>query len=399
MIGHPISYGRQHITEEDIQAVVETLKSDYLTQGPRIPEFEEQFAEYLGVQYACMVSNGTAALHLCAMALDIQPGDKVITTPITFVASANGFRYCGAEIVFCDIDPKTFLIDLDKLEDILKASPKGTYKAVVPVDFAGYPINEERLHHLAEEYGFATVIDCCHAPGGSWTDSEGEKQMIGNCKYADMSVFSFHPVKHIAAGEGGCITTNRKDLYDKVALYRTHGITKDSSRLTRNDGGWYYEMQELGYNYRITEFQAALASSQLKRLDWSIERRNEIARRYDEALQNLPILTPYHKEGITHAFHLYVIEVHPSRRKVLYDYLREHQIFAQVLYIPAHTMPYYKSLGHKEGECPIAEDYYTRCLALPMYPSLTDEEQQHVIDTIWNFYSQSPSDDRETTER
>jgi len=399
MISHPISYGHQLITDEDIQAVVETLKSDYLTQGPRIPEFEKQFANYLGCEYACMVSNGTAALHLCAMALDIQPGDKVITTPITFVASANGFRYLGADIVFCDIDPKTFLMDLDKLEKILKASPRGTYKAVVPVDFAGYPIDEERLHKFAQEYGFATVIDCCHAPGGSWINSKGEKQMIGNCKYADLSVFSFHPVKHIAAGEGGCITTNHKDLYEKVALYRTHGVTKDPSRLTRKDGGWYYEMQELGYNYRITEFQAALASSQLKRLNWSIERRNEIAHKYDEALQNLPILTPYRQDGIVHAFHLYVIEVHPSRRKALYDYLHEHQIYAQVLYIPAHTMPYYKSLGHKEGECPIAEDYYTRCLALPMYPSLTNEEQQYVIDTIWNFYSQSPTEDRETTER
>ena len=335
-----------------------------------------------------MVSNGTAALHLCAMALDIQPGDKVITTPITFVASANGFRYQGAEITFCDIDSKTFLMDLDKLEEILKASPKGTYKAVVPVDFAGYPIDEERLHNLAQEYGFATVIDCCHAPGGSWTDSKGEMQMIGNCKYADLSVFSFHPVKHIAAGEGGAITTNDDELYKKVALYRTHGITKDPELLTRNDGGWYYEMQELGYNYRITEFQAALATSQLSRLDWSIERRNEIAKKYDEALQNLPILTPYRAEGITHAFHLYVIEVHPIRRKALYDYLREHKIFAQVLYIPAHTMPYYKSIGHKDGECPVAEDYYKRCLALPMYPSLTDEEQQYVIDTIWDFYAE-----------
>lgn len=387
MINHPISYGHQLITDEDIQAVVETLKSDYLTQGPRIPEFEQKFADYLGVKHACMVSNGTAALHLCAMALDIQPGDKVITTPITFVASANGFRYQGAEITFCDIDSKTFLMDLDKLEEILKASPKGTYKAVVPVDFAGYSIDEERMHHLAQEYGFKTVIDACHAPGGSWTDSKGEKQMIGNCKYADMSVFSFHPVKHIAAGEGGAITTNDDELYRKVALYRTHGITKDPELLTRNDGGWYYEMQELGYNYRITEFQAALATSQLKRLDWSIERRNEIARRYDEALDKLPILVPYRQEGITHAFHLYVIEVHPMRRKALYDYLREHQIFAQVLYIPAHTMPYYKSLGHKEGECPIAEDYYTRCLALPMYPSLTDEEQQYVIDAIIDFYA------------
>lgn len=388
MITHPISYGHQLITDEDIQAVVETLKSDYLTQGPRIPEFEQQFARYLGCQYACMVSNGTAALHLCAMALGIQPGDKVITTPITFVASANGFRYLGADIVFCDIDAKTFLMDLDQLESILKASPKGTYKAVVPVDFAGYPIDEERLHNLAVEYGFKTVMDCCHAPGGSWTDSKGEKQMAGNCKYADLSVFSFHPVKHIAAGEGGCITTNNKELYDKVALYRTHGITKDSELLTRNDGGWYYEMQELGYNYRITEFQAALASSQLKRLDWSIARRNEIAKRYDEAFNNLPILIPFRECGITHAFHLYIIEVHPNKRKALYDYLREHNIFAQVLYIPAHTMPYYKSLGHKEGECPIAEDYYTRCLALPMYPSLTDEEQTYIIDTIFDFYAQ-----------
>lgn len=387
MINHPISYGHQLITDEDIQAVVETLKSDYLTQGPRIPEFEQNFAAYLGVDYACMVSNGTAALHLCAMALGIQPGDKVITTPITFVASANGFRYLGADIVFCDIDAKTFLMDLDKLEQILKASPKGTYKAVVPVDFAGYPVDEERLHNLAVEYGFTTVIDCCHAPGGSWIDSKGEKQMIGNCKYADLSVFSFHPVKHIAAGEGGCITTNNKELYDKVALYRTHGITKDSELLTRNDGGWYYEMQELGYNYRITEFQAALATSQLKRLDWSITRRNEIAKRYDEAFKNLPILTPFREPNITHAFHLYIIELHPNKRKALYDYLREHNIFAQVLYIPAHTMPYYKSLGHKEGECPIAEDYYTRCLALPMYPSLTDEEQEYIINCVMDFFA------------
>lgn len=385
MINHPISYGHQLITDDDIQAVVETLKSDYLTQGPRIPEFEKQFAGYLGVDYACMVSNGTAALHLCAMALDIKPGDKVITTPITFVASANGFRYLGADIEFCDIDEKTFLMDLDKLEQMLSSAPKGTYKAVVPVDFAGYPIDEERLHRLSEEYGFATVIDCCHAPGGSWTDSKGEKQMIGNCKYADLSVFSFHPVKHIAAGEGGAVTTNRKDLYEKVALYRTHGVTKDAERLTRNDGGWYYEMQELGYNYRITEFQAALASSQLKRLDWSIEQRNVIAKRYDEAFSGTEVKTPYRAEGMVHAFHLYVIQVDAAKRKGLYDYLREHKIFAQVLYIPAHTMPYYKALGHREGECPVAEDYYRHCLALPMYPSLTEEEQNYVIDCVKEY--------------
>lgn len=380
-----ISYGHQYISDEDIQAVVETLKSDYLTQGPKIGEFEQNFANYLGCQYACMVSNGTAALHLCAMALGIQPGDKVITTPITFVASANGFRYQGAEIVFCDIDAKTFLMDLDKLEQILKASPKGTYKAVVPVDFAGYPIDEERLRKLADEYGFAIVVDACHAPGGSYIDSKGVKQMVGNCHYADLTCFSFHPVKHIATGEGGAVTTNRKDLYEKVALYRTHGITKNPDLLTQNDGGWYYEMQDLGYNYRITDFQAALGISQLKRLDWSIQRRNEIAQRYDEAFKGTSVKTPYRAENITHAFHLYIIQVDADKRKGLYDYLRANKIFAQVLYIPAHTMPYYKQLGWKAGDMPVAEEYYRHCLALPMYPTLTDEEQEYVIEKVKEY--------------
>ncbi|MBO4653976.1 MAG: UDP-4-amino-4,6-dideoxy-N-acetyl-beta-L-altrosamine transaminase [Bacteroidales bacterium] len=382
---NPISYGHQYISDDDIQAVVETLKSDYLTQGPKIGEFEKNFSEYLGCQYACMVSNGTAALHLCAMALDIQPGDKVITTPITFVASANGFRYQGAEIVFCDIDAKTFLMDLDKLEQILKASPKGTYKAVVPVDFAGYPVDEERLRKMADEYGFAIVVDACHAPGGSYIDSKGVKQMVGNCHYADLTCFSFHPVKHIATGEGGAVTTNRKDLYEKVALYRTHGITKNPDLLTQNDGGWYYEMQDLGYNYRITDFQAALGISQLKRLDWSIQRRNEIAQKYDEAFKGTSVKTPYRDENITHAFHLYIIQVDADKRKGLYDYLRANKIFVQVLYIPAHTMPYYRQLGWKKGDMPNAEDYYQHCLALPMFPTLTEEEQEWVIEKVKEY--------------
>ena len=383
MIDHPISYGRQYITDEDIQVVVDTLKSDYLTQGPKIAAFEKDFADYVGSKYACVVSNGTAALHLCAMALDIKPGDKVITTPITFVASANGFRYCGAEIVFCDIDPKTFLMDLDKLENILKASPKGTYKAVVPVDFAGYPVDVERMRALADEYGFAIVEDACHAPGGSLIDSKGDKHMIGDGHYADLTVFSFHPVKHIATGEGGAITTNNKELFDKVSLYRTHGITRDPALLQENHGGWYYEMQELGYNYRITEFQAALGISQLKRLDWSIERRNEIAKKYDKAFANTSILTPFRAENITHAFHLYIIQV--DKRKELYDFLRQNKIFSQVLYIPAHTMPYYKQLGWKQGDMPVAEEYYSKCLALPMFPSLTDQEQDWVIEKVKEF--------------
>ena len=232
MIDKPISYGRQYITDDDIAAVVKTLKSDFLTQGPKIKEFESNFATYCNAKYDVMVSNGTAALHLAAMALGIQPGDKVITTPITFVASANGFRYCGAEIVFCDIDPKNFLMDLDKLENILKSSPKGTFKAVIPVDFAGYPVDGERLRALADEYGFAIVEDACHAPGGSFIDSKGIQHMVGDCAYADMTVFSYHPVKHIATGEGGSITTNRKDLFDKLSLYRTHGITSSNVEMT-----------------------------------------------------------------------------------------------------------------------------------------------------------------------
>ena len=383
MINKPISYGRQYITDDDIQAVVETLKSDYLTQGPKIVEFEEQFADYCGCKYACMVSNGTAALHLCAMALGIQPGDKVITTPITFVASANGFRYCGAEIVFCDINPNTYLMDLDKLETLLKASPKGTFKAVVPVDFAGYPIDVERMRQLADKYSFAIVEDACHAPGGSLIDTKGNVNRVGSGNYADLTVFSFHPVKHVATGEGGAITTNNKELYEKIALYRTHGITKNPELLIENHGGWYYEMQELGYNYRITEFQAALGISQLKRLDWSISRRQEIAKKYDEAFANTNIRIPYRADNILHAFHLYIIQV--ERRRQLYDYLRQNNIYSQVLYIPAHTMPYYKQFGWKVGDMPVAEDYYTKCLALPMFPSLTDEEQDWVIKKVLEF--------------
>lgn len=387
MIDHPISYGRQYITEEDINAVVDTLKSDYLTQGPKISEFERIFANYCGCKYASMVSNGTAALHLCAMAIGIKPGDKVITTPITFVASANGFRYCGAEIVFCDINPNTYLMDLDKLEEILNNSPIGTYKAVVPVDFAGYPVDVERLRILADKYKFYIIEDACHAPGGALTDSKGNSNKIGNSEYADLTVFSFHPVKHIATGEGGAITTNNKDLYNKINLYRTHGITKDQDLLIENHGGWYYEMQELGYNYRITEFQAALGISQLKRLDWSIKRRNEIANKYDEAFANLPIKTPYRADNIIHAFHLYVIQV--KDRKELYDFLRENNILSQVLYIPAHTMPYYKKLGWKIGDCPNAEGYYSKCLALPMFPSLTEEEQDWVIKKVIEFINKA----------
>lgn len=310
MISKPIPYGRQCITDGDIQAVIETLKSDYLTQGPKIKEFEAAFAEYVGAKYAVAVNNATSGLHLSATALDVRPGDKVIVTPMTFAASANCIRYCGGEVVFCDIDKDTYLMDIHKLESLLQLSPKGTYKGIVPVDFAGYPLQMEAFRRLADEYGLWIIEDACHAPGGYFVDGNGQKQYCGNGSFADVSVFSFHPVKHIATGEGGMVTTNNKELYDRLCLYRTHGITKNPDLLQEHHGGWYYEMQELGYNYRLTDFQAALGISQLKRADSGLARRQEIAQRYTEAFSQLEgICTPRVDRDIFHAYHLYIIQV------------------------------------------------------------------------------------------
>ena len=377
---NPIPYGRQNITKEDIEAVVETLKSDFLTQGPAIGAFEKAFAEYIGSKYAVAVSNGTAALHLCAMALNVEPGDKVITTPITFVASANCIRYCGGEVVFSDIDPQTFLLDVQKVRKLLEHSPEGTFKGIIPVDFAGAPVDLEAFRKLADEFGLWIIEDACHAPGGYFTDSKGKKQNCGNGAYADLAIFSFHPVKHIATGEGGMVTTNNKELYDKLCLLRTHGITRDPALLLENHGGWYHEMQELGYNYRLSDIQAALGISQLKRANDGLKRRKEIAYRYDAAFgkSGSRITTPVYKEG--HAFHLYVIQV--EDRLDLYNHLRKNNIFAQVHYIPAHTMPYYKRSGYKKGDFPLSEKYYEHCLSLPMYPTLTHQEQDYVIETV-----------------
>lgn len=380
----PIPYGRQNVTQEDIQAVIETLQSDYITQGPKIAEFEKKFAEYCNAKYCSMVCNGTAALHLCALALGVKEGDRIITTPITFVASANSFKYCGAEIDFCDIDQKTFLLDLDKLEHKLALKPIGYYKGVVVVDFAGYPCNMERLRLIADKYSLWIVEDACHAPGAHFINNKLEKCMCGDGKYADMTVFSFHPVKHIATGEGGAITTNNPELYNKIQLFKTHGITRNTDMLEENHGPWYYEMVELGYNYRITDFQAALGISQLKRANEGLLKRNEIAQVYNNAFANISFIdTPYVADGVFHAYHLYIIQVHD--RLGLYNYLREKNIFLQVHYLPVHLMPYYKRLGWKVGDLPVSEKYYSRCLSLPMYPTLTKEEQYFVIDTILDY--------------
>lgn len=392
-----IPYGKQNITKEDIEVVIAALQSDYLTQGPRIKEFEDHFANYVGSKYAVAVANGTAALHLCNLALGVKEGDKVITTPITFAASANCIRYCGGEVVFSDIDPETYLLDIEKVKMLLDNAPRGTYKGIIPVDFAGRAVDLESFRKLADDYNLWIIEDACHAPGGSFTDTKNNVQQCGNGNFADLAIFSFHPVKHIVCGEGGMITTNNETLYKKLLSLRTHGITKNESEYinsvefacgheseSEQYPGWYMEMQTLGFNYRITDFQAALGSSQLLRADDGLEKRKNIALNYADSFTDLPFIKG--KSGLVegHAYHLYIIEV--EDRLGLYNYLRENNVFAQVHYIPCHLMPYYKNLGWKEDDLPIAENYYKHCLSLPMYSTLTNEEQQYVINTIVNFY-------------
>ncbi|MBS1534931.1 MAG: UDP-4-amino-4,6-dideoxy-N-acetyl-beta-L-altrosamine transaminase [Bacteroidetes bacterium] len=393
-----IPYGKQNITQADIDAVSVALQGDFLTQGPTILAFEQAFSKYIGCQYSVAVANGTAALHLSALALNVQPGQKIITTPLTFAASANCIRYCGGEVVFADIDPQTYLLDIQKVRTLLEASPRGTYHGIVPVDFAGNAVNLETFRKLADEYGLWLLEDACHAPGGFFTDSQDKKQYCGNGQYADLAIFSFHPVKHIATGEGGMITTNDEKLYHKLLELRTHGITRDVSQFKNSKAfaagqevgadepypGWYMEMQTLGYNYRFTDFQAALGISQLSRANEGIERRRAIAARYQKAFANQSFIKG--QSGIVqgHAYHLYVIEV--PNRLGLYNYLRTQQIFAQIHYIPCHLMPYYRDLGWTEGDLPVAETYYKHCISLPMYPTLTDEQQDFVIQTIQDFY-------------
>ncbi|MFA7116511.1 MAG: UDP-4-amino-4,6-dideoxy-N-acetyl-beta-L-altrosamine transaminase [Bacteroidales bacterium] len=387
MIKKPIPYGHQYISDEDIAAVNKVLKSDYLTCGPAIIEFEKSFAKYVDVKYTSAISNATSALHLAVVALGVKEGDNVICTPMTFASSANCVRFCGGNIKFVDIDKETYLLDINKLKIVLEASPKGTYKGMVLVDYAGYPTDMESFRKLADEYGMWILEDACHAPGGYFIDSKGVKQYCGNCQYADISVFSFHPVKHITCGEGGMLATNIKKYYDIASLYRTHGITKDPKKLIRHDGGWYYEMQELGFNYRLTDFQAALGSSQLKRARHNVEIRHKLVDKYNKAFsQYSEIKTPYVSDKVYHAYHLYLIQV--EKRKELYDFLHENEIYSQVLYYPLHLMPYYKRFGNKEGDLPVVEEYYQHCLALPMFPTLSDEQQQYVIDKVIEFIKQ-----------
>lgn len=392
-----IPYGRQNITQQDIDVVIEALKSDYLTQGPKIAEFEKAFAEYAGSNFAVAVSNGTAALHLCTLALDVKEGDKVITTPITFAASANCVRYCGGEVIFSDIDPDTYLLDINKVRALLESSPKETFKGIIPVDFAGRAVDLEAFRKLADEFGLWIIEDACHAPGGGFLNSKNILENCGNGNFADLAIFSFHPVKHIACGEGGMITTNDEKLYKKLLALRTHGITKNDSEYVNPTSfaigceteetvypSWYMEMQTLGFNYRLTDFQAALGLSQLQRADEGIVKRREIAFNYNKAFTNKSFIKGQSGVVEGHAYHLYIIEV--DDRLGLYNYLRKNNIFAQIHYIPCHLMPYYKQFGWKEGDMPVSEQYYKNCISLPMYPTLTKEEQEFVIEIINSYY-------------
>ena len=394
----PIPYGKQEITPDDIQAVVSSLQADFLTQGPQIAAFEQDFANYVGAEFAIAVANGTAALHLAVLALGLEPGDYVICTPITFVASINCVRYCGGNVLFADIDPETHLIDINSVRQLLLAHADKPIKGIIPVDFEGQVVRLDELRELAEAHQLWILEDACHAPGGSFTDAMGMVQMAGNGRYADAAIFSFHPVKHIATGEGGMITTNNAKLAEKLRNLRTHGITRDigafENSLAFANGnstdahsdfpGWYMEMYTLGYNYRLTDFQAALGISQLKRAAVNLDKRRTLAKFYAAELANCPGIIRCKAYNEQHAYHLFVLEV--ENRRGLYDYLKGEGIFCQIHYIPAHLMPYYRQQGWSEGNLPNAEKYYSQCISIPMFASLTQPEAAFVVEKIRAFY-------------
>lgn len=367
-----IPYGTQWIEEEDIQEVAETLRSGYLTTGPKVKEFEDAVASYTGAKYAVAVANGTAALHIACMAADIGEGDEVITTPITFAASANCALYCGATPVFADIDPVTYNISPVSIREKITEKTK----AIIPVHYTGQPCDMEEIRAIAKEHNLIVIEDAAHALGA---DYKGQK--IGSI--SEMTCFSFHPVKHITTGEGGMVTTNDKALYDKLMLYRTHGITRDPELLEKAEGPWYYEQQTLGYNYRISDIQCALGVSQMKRLDKFVERRREIAKRYTEAFSDVPgIVAPAQAEGCNSSWHLYVIQVQKERRREIFEKLQQDGIGVNVHYIPVYKHPYYQKHGYSNVYCENAENLYAGLISIPMYPKMTDEEQEYVIRKI-----------------
>jgi len=373
-----IPYAKQYLDDDDIKAVIEVLRGDYLTTGPYINQFESEFALKVGAKYAVAVSSGTAALHIAYLAADLKPYDEVITTPMTFAATANAALYVGAQPVFADIDGQTYNIDVKEIESHL--TPQA--KAIVPVHYTGLPCEMGEICDIAKLHNLVVIEDACHALGAKYKDT-----VIGDCTYSDMTVFSFHPVKHITTGEGGMITTNSESLYQKLFKLRSHGITRDNDTFKEpGHGDWYYEMQDLGFNYRLTDIQAALGISQLKKLDSFVARRRQIVDRYNKAFQELPVELPSEPEGYYSSYHLYVIRLRKESKKTrkdLYSKLKAKGIHTQVHYLPVHTMPYYQeNLGHKWGDYPVAEDHYSRVLSLPMYPAMTDDDVDYVINCM-----------------
>lgn len=379
-----LPYGRQSINQADIDAVVAVLQSDWLTQGPMIEQFERAIADYCGVKYAVAVSNATAALHLACLAISLGSGDRLWTSPNTFVASANCARYCLADVDFVDIDPRTYNLSILALEQkLIQAAQSNTLpKVILPVHFAGQSCNMESIAALAKTHGIYVIEDASHALGGSY---HGHK--VGACKFSDMAIFSFHPVKMITTGEGGMIVTDRLDLYQKLKQLRSHGIVQDPSLMAKkNPNPWDYEQQTLGFNYRLTDIQAALGLSQLQRLDQFVTRRQALSNRYQDKLQDLPIQQPIALSSTQSSHHLYVIRLKLDKidrsKQEIFTMLRERGIGVQIHYIPVHTQPYYRELGFDWGDFPEAESYYQEAISLPIHYDLSDEEQSYIIQTL-----------------
>lgn len=379
-----IPYGRQDITQADIDAVVTVLQSDFLTQGPVVPRFESRVATHVGVKHALAVNSATSALHIACLALGLGPNDWLWTTPITFVASANCGLYCGAQIDFVDIDPDTYNLSAAALEaKLIDAEKRGCLpKVLVAVHLCGQPCDMETIYGLGQKYGFKIIEDASHAIGGKY---KGE--FIGNCRFSDVTVFSFHPVKIITTAEGGMALTNSDELASQMALLRSHGITREIDQMTHvPDGPWYYQQIGLGFNYRMTELQAALGVSQMERLDAYVSRRHELARRYDKLLQCLPVTTPWQHSDSYSGLHLYVIRLQLPKigktHREIFDMLREHGIGVNLHYIPVHTQPYYQRMGFKQGDFPQAELYYAEAISLPMYQTLSDDQQDQVVSVL-----------------
>ncbi len=379
-----IPYGKQDITQQDIDTVIEVLRSDWITQGPAIKRFEETVAKYCGVKYAVAVSSATAALHIACLALELTKGEILWTSPITFVASANCGLYCGAEVDFVDINPHTYNLSVEELEQKLELALKQGClpKVIIPVHLAGQSCEMERIHALSQKYGFRIIEDASHAIGATY-----QGKPVGCCEYSDMVVFSFHPVKIITTGEGGMVLTNQEDLYEKLIRLRTHGITRNPNLMQEESHGlWYYQQLELGYNYRITDIQAALGYSQMQRLEEFVSRRRFLAQRYNDLLSDLPLILPWQHPDTNSSWHLYIIRLQLDKINQthcqVFEGFRQAGIGVNLHYIPVHTQPYYQKSGFKSGDFPQGEKYYQEAISLPLYYGLTEENQDYIINNL-----------------